>query len=124
MLTTVSTAPPAGPPPWRTVPRTSGAVSFSGSGCGAVVVVEATGAGRGGMAPTITSATIAAPAPSSMTRTKAISVGTPALVTSEASSTPAMALAKDVPRVAISDDEVAWATQHAIHGLERLPVAW
>jgi len=26
--------------------------------------------------------------------------------------------------LAIPDDEVAWATQHAIHGLERLPVAW
>ncbi|WP_433034943.1 cytochrome P450 [Actinomycetospora sp. CA-053990] len=26
--------------------------------------------------------------------------------------------------LAIPDDEVAWATRHAIHGLERLPVAW
>jgi cytochrome P450 len=26
--------------------------------------------------------------------------------------------------LAIGDDEVAWATRHAIHGLERLPVAW
>ena len=26
--------------------------------------------------------------------------------------------------LAVPDDEVAWATTHAIHGLERLPVAW
>jgi cytochrome P450 len=26
--------------------------------------------------------------------------------------------------LAVPDDEIAWATQHAIHGLERLPVAW